>query len=179
MYPSVILLTWTFFVLHSATSHALLVPPSYNASSKTSVSTPRNAICQQNLAQAPPMPILDIGLQHMLGQMGVNATKAENDSIAEANDQPPPPEFSRFTLPNQKDAPAQCGPGQPCADGSCCNSVSDAENKPWISLTANRKGSVDIRPTIVTRLLQRRVSRIAMLMLCVEWTRFTASRNAR
>ncbi|TVY56649.1 Chitotriosidase-1 [Lachnellula suecica] len=120
MFPSVILFIWTFFVLHSVTSHAQLVPyPSTNT-------TTRNGVCQQNLEQHPPLPVLDIGLDHMLGQMGANATAAENVSIAVENNLPIPA-FNRFTVPNQKNAPAQCGPSQACADGSCCNSVSGAE----------------------------------------------------
>ncbi|TVY58669.1 Chitotriosidase-1 [Lachnellula cervina] len=83
------------------------------------------------------MPILDIGLQHMLGQMGANATRAENVSIAEAKGQPPP-EVSKFTLAHQKDAPAECGPGQPCTDASCCNSEGKCGFKPYncVSSTA-------------------------------------------
>lgn len=181
MYPSVILSTWTFLqvVLHSATSHAQIVPPSHFYYNTTSAfaSPRRNVISQQDLSLAPPMPILDIGLQHMLGQMGANATRAENVSIAEAKGQPPP-EVSKFTLAHQKDAPAECGPGQPCADASCCNSVRAPKPRNRIRLMKNRKASADLNLTIVSLLLQRPVSRTAMLMLCVEWIRCGGSRNA-
>ncbi|TVY92833.1 Chitotriosidase [Lachnellula willkommii] len=136
MYPSVILLTWTFLQV----AHAQIVPHSYNTTSAFA-SPRRNVISQQDLSLTPPIPILDIGLQHMLGQMGANATRAENVSMAEAKGQPPPPEVSpvsKFTPPHQNDAPAECGPGQPCADASCCNSEGKCGFKPYncISSTA-------------------------------------------
>ncbi|TVY34581.1 Chitotriosidase [Lachnellula subtilissima] len=134
MYPSVILSTWTFLqvVLYSATSHAQFVPPSHFYNTTSAFISPRkNVISQQDLSLAPPIPILDIGLQHMLGQMGANATRAENVSNAEADGRPPPPEVSKFTLLYQKNAPAECGPGQPCADQSCCNSEGKCGFKPY------------------------------------------------
>jgi len=106
----------------------------------------------------------------MLGQMGANATKAQNDSIAAEHHQSPPLEFSRFTAPNQKDALAQCGPGQPCADGSCCNSVSTAAIRKRVQLIVNRKANVDSGPIIASPQLRRLASPIATLILCVEWT---------
>ena len=51
-----------------------------------------------------------------MGQIGANATKAENQSVAEMNAQ-------HATLIQEIDTPTQCGPGLPCSDGSCCNSV--------------------------------------------------------
>lgn len=147
MYPSVILFVSSFFVLNSATSHAQLVPFPSNGTTR------QNSICQQKLSEAPPFPILDIGLQHMLGQMGANATAAENNTIADANHQPHPPDYSRFTVPNQKDI-AQCGPNQPCVDGSCCNSVRHGRRVFTRSkLTRDRKANVDTRTTTASRQL--------------------------
>lgn len=88
-----------------------------------------NSIVQQNLTVAPPFPILQIGWQHIQGQIGANATKAENESIAaerNANLQRPTrqAEISPYTSLEKRDTPAQCSIDTPCIDFSCCNSVS-------------------------------------------------------
>jgi len=94
--------------------------------------TKNHAVVQQNLAKAPPIPILKIGLEYILGQIGANATKRSNESMSE------PPKNAKVAVPRalvpqtsihvplnkRVDGPIQCGTGKPCADGSCCNSVS-------------------------------------------------------
>lgn len=95
-------------------SHALLLPSLI--ANTTLIQNVHKAIVQQNLALAPPFPILRVGWEHMVGQIGANATKAENQTIAEMNAQ-------HVTLLQERDTPTQCGPGLPCSDGSCCNSV--------------------------------------------------------
>lgn len=69
---------------------------------------------------APPFPILLVGLEHMMGQIGANATKAENDSLVGIVERT---KSSKATMLQVRDAVAQCGSGVPCSDGSCCNSV--------------------------------------------------------
>lgn len=63
----------------------------------------------------------------MLGQMGENATEAENTTIAQGLSGPPGSptrrNVSKYVSLNERDIPAQCGPDVPCVDGSCCNSV--------------------------------------------------------
>lgn len=57
----------------------------------------------------------------MMGQIGANATKAENDSLSGIV-----LERTRSSKPASlqvRDSAAQCSPGVPCSDGSCCNSV--------------------------------------------------------
>jgi hypothetical protein len=98
-------------------SHALFLP-SLTTNIKQIV---HKAVAHQNLAVAPPFPILEVGWQHIMGQIGANATKAENESIAETNLQHA--HASKATSLQVRDTPAQCGPGVPCSDGSCCNSV--------------------------------------------------------
>jgi hypothetical protein len=81
----------------------------------------RKAVVQQNLDVAPPFPILLVGLEHMMGQIGAFATKAENVSLSDIS-----LERTKFSKPASlqvQDSAAQCGPGMPCSDGSCCNSV--------------------------------------------------------
>jgi hypothetical protein len=52
------------------------------------------------------LPILDIGTNYILGQsMSVNNASAG------------------FSVAAAVDGPIQCGPGQECKDGSCCNSL--------------------------------------------------------
>jgi hypothetical protein len=81
----------------------------------------QKAIAQQNPAVIPPFPILQVGLDHILGQMGENATEAENATIAQGLSGTR--DVSRSIALNKRDTPAQCGPNSPCIDGSCCNSV--------------------------------------------------------
>ncbi len=82
---------------------------------------PRTPVVQQDFAVAPPFPILEIGLRHILSQIGANATEAGNRSIAASTHQRI--QISTANPAQIKDS-AQCGPGSPCADGSCCNTVS-------------------------------------------------------
>jgi len=100
--------------LFIAASHALFLPSLI--ANTTLIQNVQKAVFQQNLALAPPFPILRVGWEHIMGQIGANATKAENQSVAEMNAQ-------HATLIQEIDTPAQCGPGLPCSDGSCCNSV--------------------------------------------------------
>ena len=56
-----------------------------------------------------------------MGQIGANATKAENDSLSGIV-----VERTKSLAPTSlqvRDSAAQCGPSVPCSDGSCCNSV--------------------------------------------------------
>jgi hypothetical protein len=86
-----------------------------------------NSISQQNPAVIPPFPILQVALEHILSQIGRNATEAENATIAGGSSGTPRSstrrDVSKSLSLNERDAPAQCGPNSPCADGSCCNSV--------------------------------------------------------
>jgi hypothetical protein len=122
---SSILLTWTYIVCHNATSYALLVPsspsPLASAFSQRDDSPSKPIVQQQYFAVQPPLPILEIAYNHIIGQIGENATTAGNVSI---NNDQHHPGFTRITGLRNKDAPAQCSPTKPCADGSCCNSVS-------------------------------------------------------
>ena len=56
-----------------------------------------------------------------MGQIGANATKAENDSLPKIALERT--KSSKPTSLQVRDSAAQCGPGMPCSDGSCCNSV--------------------------------------------------------
>ncbi len=116
-------------------STAQISLPTGGSSSTTAANgsqTTDHAVVQQNLAIAPPVPILNIGLEYILGQIGANATKRGNESMSE------PPQNAKVAVPRamvpqtskhvplnkRVDGPIQCGTGKPCADGSCCNSVS-------------------------------------------------------
>jgi hypothetical protein len=55
-----------------------------------------------------------------MGQIGANATKVENDSLVGIVERT---KSSKATILQVRDTVAQCGPGMPCSDGSCCNSV--------------------------------------------------------
>lgn len=83
---------------------------------------------QQNFSVSAPFPVLEIGFDHIIAQVGVNATRAENDSIlAEANGRHSSivnrPLFSNFSTSSSVNKGTECGKGSPCVDGSCCNSV--------------------------------------------------------
>jgi chitinase len=84
------------------------------------------SVSQQNLAVAPPFPILQVALEHILSQWGENATEAENATIAAALSATPRltrrSDLSTFVSLRERDAAAQCSPTSPCADESCCNS---------------------------------------------------------
>ncbi|KAI9712955.1 MAG: hypothetical protein M1812_006702 [Candelaria pacifica] len=99
------------------------------ASTVAQNSTEDHAVVQQNLEVAPPLPILQIGLDYILGQIGANATVQGN--ISHAKDVAGPntyvyPRRAGFTpyvpLDKRVDGPIQCSASTPCADGSCCNS---------------------------------------------------------
>lgn len=109
-------LSLTICLALSAASHALLEIT--NATHSL-----HNAIVQQNfLIVPPPLPILEIGYMHMISQIGVNATKAENETIQAMGMQSK--QSSVTTSLHARAAATDCGPGNPCVDGSCCNSVS-------------------------------------------------------
>ena len=118
----------TFAFLFLVTSSHALFQPSVVVNSTQSV---QKAVLQQNLDIAPPFPILEVATAHILSQIGGNATKAENDSMAEMNLQRL---HTKSKILQGRDAVAQCGPGLPCSDGSCCNSVSTWHPKKWRAL---------------------------------------------
>ena len=95
-----------------AISHALF-HPSLVVNSTQGM---QKAILQQNLDMAPPFPILEVATAHILSQIGSNTSNAENASMAHAQ--------SKAAIPAGRIVVPQCGPGLPCSDGSCCNSVS-------------------------------------------------------
>lgn len=137
---------WTSCLLFIIT-HAGTIP-----TRSTNISHPLNSqVAQANYNIAPPFPILEIASKYVLSQMGVNTSKAQNDSIIAIAENatfvssiPNTPkvtaqcgisfscEATSTTYQNQtsevdhlhkRDSPVQCGPGQPCIDGSCCNTV--------------------------------------------------------
>jgi hypothetical protein len=91
----------------------------------------KKAVVQQNPVVSPPFPILDIGLEYILGQIGANATTNGNNSVklssrhARHFDTRATHIYhgKRASLARRVEGPVQCGPAEPCADGSCCNSV--------------------------------------------------------
>ena len=101
------------------------------SSEENPIQQPTKAVVQQNLAVSPPFPILEVGLEYILGQIGANATANGNASLKESSKQIRKSDTRathigdhRFaSLAKRVEGPIQCGPGQPCADGSCCNSV--------------------------------------------------------
>jgi hypothetical protein len=71
------------------------------------------------------LPILDIGTNYILGQsMSVN-----NASVG-------------FSVAAAVDGPIQCGPGQDCKDGSCCNSLQKCGFQPIIARAIHCKLSL-------------------------------------
>ncbi|CZT05239.1 uncharacterized protein RCO7_05388 [Rhynchosporium graminicola] len=102
----------------------LLVPilslSSINPASKSPSDSTHRHVTQQDHDNHPPFPILEIGLQHILAQIGANATEAGNESMSGTTHHHINPSQK---LPTQLvEAVDQCGPGAPCVDGSCCNS---------------------------------------------------------
>jgi hypothetical protein len=80
-----------------------------------------NSVTQQDIAVSPPLPILQIGLEHILAQININTSTTGTETPTAriaiyANSDVEPL--------NTRDNLAACGPSQPCIDGSCCNSVS-------------------------------------------------------
>jgi hypothetical protein len=84
-----------------------------------------------------------------MGQIGANATKVENNSIGGIRLRELSSKASSLQL---RDVSAQCGPGVPCVDGSCCNSVSTLLSRLHcirrILTLDDRKGNVDSHHTI-------------------------------
>lgn len=181
----------SFFLFYSFVSPLLLVlvisqsPPALehvytNTSSKLPTHNIHNHIVQQDFTENPPFPILEIGLQHILAQIGANATEAGNDSMSgNAHHHIDPAE----KIPTQmKDADTQCGPDNPCVDGSCCNSVRDKFLARWNyeqSLIERRKGNADSHLTTADLQLLQHASRTVMLGLCVASIRGIVRRNVR
>lgn len=156
-----------------------------------------NHVTHQDFSIAAPFPILEIGLQHILAQIGANATIAGNDSMSgTTRHRIGGPELIQT---QQKDVASQCGPGVPCTDGSCCNSVSVGEH--WIEIWKGvidrverrglvrecegsllmfyRKANADIQTITAGRRRRRDVFRIVTLGLCVAAARWMARRSAR
>ncbi|CAG8962203.1 hypothetical protein HYFRA_00005255 [Hymenoscyphus fraxineus] len=80
-----------------------------------------NSIAQQNVARQPTLPILEIGLNHIISQIGDNMTQAATEAFKNDH-RHPSVGFSRFLPLHQRESPAACSPTTPCVDGSCCNS---------------------------------------------------------
>lgn len=107
-------------------------PPVTSLVAEDLLHIPKKAVVQQNLAVSPPFPILDVGLEYILGQIGANATANGNASLEESSLHPRNfdtgesylSSHTRIPLEKRVEGPIQCGGSQPCADGSCCNSVS-------------------------------------------------------
>jgi hypothetical protein len=157
-------------LLLGSTCRALLLP-------NGNISThPSEAVVQQSLELAPPLPILHIGYMHMLNQPSANATRAEDNTPAGHHIQSDIVAPVHVAVPAPLPA-AQCNATSPCVDASCCNSVSSVEIIPGVALIKCRKASADLLRTTVIPLLQRHVSRTAMLMPCVELILYTASRG--
>jgi hypothetical protein len=162
--PSSLILT---LLLLGKTCRALLSP---------NVSHPSEAVVQQSLELAPPLPILQIGYMHMLSQASANATHAEDDTPTGHHIQ------SDIAAPVRVAAPApipaaQCSTTSPCVDASCCNSVGSVYMVARISLIGYRKANADLLRSIVIPLLLRHASRTAMLMPCAELILSMASRS--
>lgn len=67
------LFLWTFINLSSTASYASPVLPIAKTTNLTNTTTLRlyNTVAQQKKAMDPPLPILEIGLHHILSQMQV------------------------------------------------------------------------------------------------------------
>lgn len=86
--------------------------------------TSSRAIAHNPYSTGGPFPVLEIGYQHIISQIGSNATAAGNTSLPDNIRQ----QFATTKIPPIQELDAvQCSPNQPCADGSCCNSVSEPE----------------------------------------------------
>lgn len=119
------MLSLFFMLCFGAIYLLLLISSSHTAAvHQRSSNSPRSghAVAHSNYITSGPLPILDIGYRHILGQIGANATAAGNASLPKNIRE----NFatSKVTPLSKRNAPAQCGPAQPCSDGSCCNSVS-------------------------------------------------------
>jgi len=154
-------------LLLGTTCRALLSP---------NVSHPSEAVVQQSLELAPPLPILKIGYMHMLSQASTNATQAEDDTPAGHHIQSDIAAPAHVTAPAPLPA-AQCNATSPCVDASCCNSVGSVYMVAEIVLMGHRKANAGLLRIIVILLLLRYASRTAMLMLCAELILSMASRS--
>ncbi|KAG4431270.1 hypothetical protein IFR05_013236, partial [Cadophora sp. M221] len=124
----------SFLLLSSFVSSFLLVPvtshsSAVNSTSKTPLHNLHNHVVQQDFEEYAPLPILEIGLQHILAQIGANATDAGNESMSGE---------SHHHINTAEKIPTpiievvdQCGPSSPCVDGSCCNSEGKCGYTPY------------------------------------------------
>jgi len=80
-----------------------------------------NSVTQQDIAVSPPLPILQIGLEHILAQININTS---TPGTAPPTARTAIYATSEVEALDTRDTLAACGPSQPCIDGSCCNSVS-------------------------------------------------------
>lgn len=104
----------------------------------STVANPNHTVAHNNYVTSGPFPILEIGYKHIIGQIGSNPTAASNASLPKSLRE----QFtaSRLSALLQRDASAQCGPGQPCADNSCCNSVSSEWKQVWHIIDRYQEG---------------------------------------
>ncbi|KAL2068414.1 hypothetical protein VTL71DRAFT_16512 [Oculimacula yallundae] len=100
-----------------------------NTSSEHSSPNTHNHVVQQDFDHHPPFPVLEIGLQHILAQIGANATEAGNESMSGNTHHHIEPVQK---IPVQvQDVVDQCGPDVPCIDDSCCNSEGKCGYTPY------------------------------------------------
>lgn len=170
MYSASALCLHLLALLLSTTCRALLLPAG-------NISThPSEAVVQQSLELAPPVPILDIGYVHMLNQDAANATHPKDNIPAGHHIQ------SDIVAPALVAASGPtivglCNATSPCVDGSCCNSVGSPNMRVEMVLIEHRQVSADLLRIIVIPLLLRHASRTVMLMLCVELILCMVSRS--
>jgi len=81
------------------------------------------AVGQQNPTIAPALPVLGIGLSYILGQTG-NGSLSARPQITKSIDNTGKMREKRQVGTEGSNGPIQCTEDDPCADGSCCNSVS-------------------------------------------------------
>ena len=79
-------------------------------------------------ANAPPIPIIALSEQYILGQINGSIVVPHNistptNTTVHRREQPAVSEWMRSPLLKRQvvEGPIQCGPGNPCKDGSCCN----------------------------------------------------------
>ena len=154
-------------LLLGTTCRALLSP---------NFSHPSEAVVQQSLELAPPLPILHIGYMHMLSQASANVTQAEDDAPAGHHIQSDIAAPVHVAVAAPVPA-AQCNATSPCVDASCCNSVGGVEMMAGIPLMGYRKANADLLRITVIPLLLRHASQTAMLMPCAELILSMASRS--
>lgn len=81
------------------------------------------ALGQQNPSIAPALPVLSIGLAYILGQTGNGNLSAKPRNPKLIGNTSTMLE-KRQVGTEGSNGPIQCTEADPCADGSCCNSVS-------------------------------------------------------